>query len=373
MSEDPKMGMRAGLYGPNPKTMLREAFARPAIRAVAVFDSGIIVPDISFYQDLDSTPGKVNFGKMRQAGARGVIIRVGQGAWIDEDFPDYWRDARSEGLPRGSYWFWDSRYSPDEQADRWANALAPDPGEMEDWGDFEENYGGKWGGWRNFRSMMQLKISFLPGAVNGVYSGYYYWLSKGPPASDTAAMQFFGAMPLFLAWYTTNPANVKKPPPWNKALLWQKTSTGPGLDFGVESLGIDLSDFQGSQEQFDTRYNQETPPEEDMLPELRQLAVEGEAAAETAKNKHRAIIDKIDGAAPPVEKMQVRAGVSLNTRTGPGLNYPIIPGAALSGGMVITILERVTNPDTSIWVHRDAGWNCQRGAGGTVYLDPFPA
>lgn len=114
-------------------------------------------------------------------------------------------------------------------------------------------------------------------------------------------------------------------------------------------------------------------PEEDMLSELRQLAVEGEAAAGIAKNKHRAIIDKIDGAAPPVEKMQVKAGVSLNTRTGPGLNYSIIQGAGLSGGTVITILERVTNPDTSIWVHQDAGWNCQRGAGGAVYLDPFPA
>ena len=43
---------------------------------------------------------------------RGVIIRAGQNLWEDNKFKISWQGAKSAGLLRGSYWFYDSRANP---------------------------------------------------------------------------------------------------------------------------------------------------------------------------------------------------------------------------------------------------------------------
>ena len=67
-----------------------------------------IGPDVSFYQDLEETPEKIDFVKMQKT-ANFVIIRAGQNLWPDPDFEYNWTEAKKAGLPRGSYWFYDSR------------------------------------------------------------------------------------------------------------------------------------------------------------------------------------------------------------------------------------------------------------------------
>lgn len=243
---------------------LAGSYSRPAIKIPKsmAMTFGPTVPDISFYQDDDATPQKVDFLKMRTGGAAGVIIRAGQNTWADEDFPDYWRSAKGI-LPRGVYWFYDSRATPQTQATLLANALlafTDDLPEMEVFIDFEESYGGAYAGWRNLKSMLELMKIKIPGIKLGVYTGYYYWINNSPnPLTEPAALAYFKQYPLWLAWYTTDPAIVRVPAPWDKPLFWQYTDSGSGKVFGVESLDIDLSRFNGTPDEFNARY-QETIP-----------------------------------------------------------------------------------------------------------------
>ena len=75
----------------------------------------IIGPDVSFYQDKPDTPKGIDFAMMKAAGARFAIIRAGQNLWEDRAFDESWRNSKGV-LPRGSYWFYDSRVDPKFQA-----------------------------------------------------------------------------------------------------------------------------------------------------------------------------------------------------------------------------------------------------------------
>src|SRR5689334_6683785 len=80
----------------------------------------VIGPDVSFYEDDPETPQGIDFIKMR-ANAGFVIVRAGQNLWPDPDFKINWREAKKAGMPRGSYWFYDSRVDPKRQAEIWAS------------------------------------------------------------------------------------------------------------------------------------------------------------------------------------------------------------------------------------------------------------
>jgi len=101
----------------------------------------IVGPDVSFYQDDPGTLQEINFERMNNS-ADFVIIRVGQNLWVDPDFKNNWRRAKEAGLPRGSYWFYDSRADPRQQAELWINLLSGDLGELPLFLDLEESYRG---------------------------------------------------------------------------------------------------------------------------------------------------------------------------------------------------------------------------------------
>src|SRR5215203_6073984 len=71
----------------------------------------VIGPDVSVFQDDPNTPQTVNFTVMKQV-SDFVIVRAGQNLWPDSKFAGHWRRARTSGLPRGSYWLYDSRADP---------------------------------------------------------------------------------------------------------------------------------------------------------------------------------------------------------------------------------------------------------------------
>ncbi len=251
-------GMKAGYYQQvNLNTWLHE-ISRPVVRlaALAALEMTVTITDISFYQDDDTTLAGIDFAKMKTNGAQGVVIRGGQNTWVDEDFVYNWREAKLAGLPRGIYWFWDSRSTPESQALRLFNLIKNDMPEMHVWMDYEETYGGAYGGWRNFKQFIQTFNGLLTAnglsARVGIYTGYYYWAAHSPnPLTQAADLAWFGQYELWLAWYTTNPANVRIPAPWDKIFMWQWTSNGDGRAYGVESLSIDLSWFNGSEAEFD--------------------------------------------------------------------------------------------------------------------------
>lgn len=218
--------------------------------------ANIIGPDISFYQDNNETPQGVDFHKMRSNGAEFVIIRAGQNSWVDPDFAYNWRMAKAAGLPRGAYWFYDSRYNPVEQAKLFINAFSGDYGELPAWADFEEKYGGPFAGLSNWKIFLDTLYALLPPPTEiGIYSNYYYWRENVP--ADQRAQ--FAAYPLWIANY--NPGAPLIPEPWTTWLFHQYTENGPGNAFGAESNRIDLNYFNGDLVAFRQRFDLTESPE----------------------------------------------------------------------------------------------------------------
>lgn len=210
-------------------------------------DGGVIGSDVSFWQDINSTPQQIDFLKMKSASADFVIIRAGQNTWVDADFEYSWRKAKGV-LPRGAYWFYDSRADPVKQAELFAS-LFNDPPELELWLDLEEHYGGQWGGWLNWKKFL-VRLKQLTNAKIGIYTGYFYVIGSIPQSE----FAFFSQFVLWLAWYTPNPVNVLVPAPWTSCLYWQWGTPPWGIEWGCESIEIDMNKFNGTREQFNLRY-----------------------------------------------------------------------------------------------------------------------
>jgi GH25 family lysozyme M1 (1,4-beta-N-acetylmuramidase) len=208
----------------------------------------VVLADISFWQDNDYTPYKVDFTKAWKAGLDGVILRAGQNTWMDEDYLDYARNADAAGLPRGAYWFFDSRVSPEPQADRFADIVQMSGAfpQLGVWADYEENYGGVYGGEANFKLFINKLQARFPGKLVGVYTGPDYWKNH----TTLLGRVYFSKFPLWIAHYKAFEPTI--PSPWGKYdwKLWQYTAEGYGPMFGAESEEIDLNFFNGTLEDY---------------------------------------------------------------------------------------------------------------------------
>ena len=210
--------------------------------------TNIIGPDVSFYQDENDTSRMIDFNKMRTNGASFVIIRAGQNSWPDPDFAPNWIASKNAGLPRGSYWYYDSREDPIVQAETWAVMLRDDHGELPIFPDFEEHYGGTYKGWFHWKTFLERMKQLLPGKEIVIYTGPSYWKENVP----VEAREYFKQYPLWIANYGVSKPAI--PEPWQDWLFWQYTESGPGLAFGAESKSIDLNYFNGDIEVFNKRF-----------------------------------------------------------------------------------------------------------------------
>ena len=205
-----------------------------------------IGPDISFYQDEPGTPGGVDFAKMRRE-ADFVIIRAGQNLWPDQNFERHWKEAKASGLPRGCYWYYDSRADPEKQAELWHSLLGGDLGELPLFADFEESYGGEHRGWQDWRIFLEHLKSIVGDRPIAIYTANSYWSENAIKAiSDPADLEYFHQYPLWIANYGVSSPAIPKPWGKNEWLFWQFTETGDGAQYGVESKGVDLNYFHGS-------------------------------------------------------------------------------------------------------------------------------
>jgi lysozyme len=212
-------------------------------------DHNVHGPDISFYQDATETPQMVNFQTMKAAGAHFVIVKAGQRYYADPDFVHNWREAKAAGIPRGSYWFYDSRENPKVQAQKYWNLLESDPGELFHALDWEENYNGMYRDWQYvydflywFKDFSKLPYQYIP-----VYTGYYYWIEHAP--TNAQSLEWFKRHPLWLANYNPQ-AEVKVPPPWSECILWQYGTPAVGIKYGAESREIDMNLWNGDEQSF---------------------------------------------------------------------------------------------------------------------------
>ena len=215
-------------------------------------------PDVSYWQDNNETDQQINFDMMKMAGMDFVIIRAGQNKWADPDFAYNWSRAKQAQLLRGSYWYYDSRVSPESQATLWANLLASDHPEMEVWLDLEEVFGGPYTGYVHWKRFIVKFKSLMPDVKIGIYTSYGFISGKIPMTE----WSFFSMLPLWLAWWTKNPngefyphiEQVQIPKPWTSMLFWQWGTPSWGMKLGCESVEIDMNQFVLTDQQFDERY-----------------------------------------------------------------------------------------------------------------------
>jgi exopolysaccharide biosynthesis protein/GH25 family lysozyme M1 (1,4-beta-N-acetylmuramidase) len=189
-----------------------------------------------------------------------VIIRAGQNLWKDVAFDISWSRSKLAGLLRGSYWFYDSRAKPRDQALKWASVLGNDRGELPLFADFEDRYGGNYGKWQDWKYFLQSLKEIMPDKEISIYTAYYYFrektISVGIPSNE---LELFKQYPLWIANYNTTSPLV--PRPWTEWHLWQHTDKGDGSKYGVASANIDLNYFDGTEEQFIERFSS-APKEE---------------------------------------------------------------------------------------------------------------
>ena len=317
-----------------------------------------IGPDISFYQNAVETPQGIDFNKMMQV-ADFVFIRAGQNLWHDRDFKYNWTEAKKAGLPRGSYWFFDSRVDPKRQAEMWFATLGNDLGELPLFADIEETYGGLYQGWQNWFNFLERLKQLVGQKEIGIYTGYHYWIGYGPNSqTQIQNLEYFHQYPLWIAHYMAIQPRIPKPWAENDWLYWQYTAKGDGPPFGVESLNIDLNYFKGDKQQFLKRFNlggveagyrldlsiRETSAENSSVIGQLQQNDEIEKLAVSADEK-RIQVRRVDGltgwtyngflinpeSAPPppppptsTKKWYKVTAVALNVREGPSASYNVI-------------------------------------------------
>jgi len=275
--------------------------------------------DVSYYQDIDTTPQKIDFRKMKDSGASFVVIRAGQDTYTDQDFKDNWKNAKGI-LPRSAYWFGDKDSSGKSQALRFWNLVKDDQPEGLLFVDFEN---GSWTDWRqlyDFIAELQ-RLSGYPNEKLGIYTGYYFWMKYGP--QTFAERAWFGKFMLWLAWYTADSSIPIVPPPWKECLIWQDRIDTNGLEVGVESKEIDHDKFNGDAEKFEQFMGGiPIPPEGEYM-----------------------ILYYAD----------LKTGYTSNVRSGPGLSSAIV--SSLLGPTTIAIIGEKTTMDNYDWYQLDnQGW-----------------
>jgi GH25 family lysozyme M1 (1,4-beta-N-acetylmuramidase) len=209
-----------------------------------LFWSDVDLADVSYYQR------QIDFEAMKRSGIRGVFIRAGQNLWVDKRFEENWSASKSV-LPRGSYWFFDSRAEPHKQADLYFSLVKKERGELPMVVDFEENYHGKWAGWKNLYNFIErLRAHGIPSRHIWIYTGYWYWMVNSPIKPEQ--LNYFRQFKLWLASYTTNPKRVRIPRPWKDedVKLWQWGTPVEGIERGTKTKEIDMNKWMGSEDEY---------------------------------------------------------------------------------------------------------------------------
>lgn len=231
----------------------------------AIVTTEVEFPDVSFWQ------GEIDYGIMGTK-TDAIIIRAGQNTWTDTQFERNCAEAKRTGLLVGVYWFYDGRASPGEQAELLISLLRNKKLELEVYIDWEHNYGGAHEGLRNVVAMMQVvEQAGLDIKGVGLYTGYYFFRANSNPIANASQYTYLKTKPLWLAWYSTSPANILIPAPWTSLTHWQRGT--PNVDWGQQTEELDMNFFNGTKQEFVQIYGTQTgePPMADYV-ELRSLS-----------------------------------------------------------------------------------------------------
>ncbi|WP_255317366.1 glycoside hydrolase family 25 protein [Candidatus Magnetobacterium casense] len=196
--------------------------------------------DCSVWQDDNSTPQKMDFGKAVAAGARFVFIKASQGTWLDEDFTYNWKAAKEAGLYRGAYHYLDWSALGKVQADFFCGVLRNDPGELAPVVDYECR--------KNVTKDAILWLNTFLAVLRGergevmIYTSPDYWKNYG------STNEYYALFPLWIANHDAIKPIVPKP--WTDWTFWQWTDKGDGRKYGAESAGLDMNWYNGDWSDF---------------------------------------------------------------------------------------------------------------------------
>lgn len=200
----------------------------------------ILGTDISHWEDNPNTPMKIDFQKMKAAGAQFCIFKVSQAWTSDLVFRISWADCKGV-LPRGAYCYLDYTKPGLSQAQFFCDLIKNDPPELPSEADFEcrvnipVNANGElW----NFVTYVETRTGRIP----WIYTSPDYWKNYGTPAIG------WKKYPLHIANYKVVTPEI--PAPWTEEICWQYTNKGDGHKYGVEALEIDLNLLNQTPEQF---------------------------------------------------------------------------------------------------------------------------
>lgn len=285
-------------------------------------------PDISVWQDDNSTAQMVDFDIMRQAGATFVGIKVSQSTWIDQDFVYNWHNARLKGIPRKAYHFLDWDKTGKEQARTFYGALKNDPPELLAVCDYEKrtNAPGR-------SKMLDTLYDFMEEQKrlfdlldrrpkDAIYTGISFWKEFGSTDS------YWARYLLWLAFYSTMVPTAPKP--WSQWTFWQWGTPAWGRQFGAESKDIDMNYFRGNKAEFCKFFDLQCDEEP--------------------------IVEE-----PKIQKMCVNVR-SLNLRTIPGKEQSTIIGQAFQDTEVVVLDRQILGEDIWIKVQME-GWMAQQFQG----------
>lgn len=201
--------------------------------------------DVAFYEA--NSNGKIDFVKMKSNGIKFVIIRSGQNLWEDPKFSVNWYDAKQAGIPRGSYWFYDSRISPQVQAKLWINTIGNDSGELPLFADYEESYKGNYQGGQNFKIFLEEVKRLIPNKEIIIYTAFWYWRDN----VSVSLHEYFSQYGLWIANYGVAKPSI--PAPFKDWLFWQFSEDGIGKNYGCDG-GLDMNYYNGTIEEFNLRF-----------------------------------------------------------------------------------------------------------------------
>lgn len=204
-------------------------------------------PDISFHQ------GVVDWEKMRSR-TDSIILRVGQGGWSDNKFQINYAEAKKRGMLRAIYVFYDDRFSPTAHLEMVKSQIGTDLPELEIFVDWENTYGGMFGGVKNVVALMEaLERAFLTNDV-GLYTGYYWFIEHTNTVLNYFQLQYLKNHKLWLGRYSLTLPPSYIPRPWAECWYWQYGT--PVEDYGQQSLEIDMNRFMGTNVGFYDRFAQ---------------------------------------------------------------------------------------------------------------------
>ena len=211
----------------------------------------IIGADISHHQgtiNWDIMASKVNF----------LIIRTGDGIIYgdmkDRNITINWRQAKLYKIPRGNYMYFRPEVDPKKQAENQIKHLNNDLGEMDTYGDFENNDKGlSKNQVTDSMNEYLIKADSLTGKLTGLYSSPGFWNAN----VNHLNIDKLSLRPKWVARWTFASTPLPLPNGWNDWGVWQKSGDGNlrGREFGaLGSRSIDLNVFNGDAKKFKLLY-----------------------------------------------------------------------------------------------------------------------